>query len=55
MLKPLQAIRKKCLECCSNHYKEVRFCHLKDCPLHEYRLGTRPKRSKKEQHKLSNG
>lgn len=39
---PLKAIRKKCLDCCCNQYKEVKLCHLKDCSLWPYRFGKRP-------------
>lgn len=42
-LRPLKAIRMKCIECCNGQFKEVRLCHLIDCPLHEYRNGHRPK------------
>jgi len=33
------AIRKKCRDCCGNSTKEVRLCHLEDCPLHPFRFG----------------
>lgn len=42
-LTPIQAIRKKCLECQLNRYSLVRNCETKDCPLYLYRLGKRPK------------
>jgi len=41
---PIKAIRKKCLECCCNHYKQIRLCSSCDCSLHPYRLGKRPRR-----------
>ena len=34
-----QAIRAKCLDCCAGQSKEVKLCHLKDCPLWKYRFG----------------
>jgi hypothetical protein len=44
MLTPLKAIRKKCLECTCGSPKEVKECHITDCPLHPYRFGKNPKR-----------
>ncbi len=44
---PIKAIRKKCLECMCNQYKQVRLCQAGDCPLHPYRMGKRP--TKEEQ------
>ena len=46
---PLKAIRLYCLGCvCSTDehkfYKEVRDCHVENCPLHPYRMGHNPKR-----------
>lgn len=40
---PIKAIRAKCLECCNGQQKEVRKCVIISCPLHEYRMGHRPK------------
>ena len=40
-LKPLKAIRKKCLECQANQGIEVRNCNITDCPLWPYRMGKR--------------
>lgn len=40
---PVKAIRAKCLECCCGNVAEVRTCDLEECPLHEYRMGHRPK------------
>lgn len=40
---PMRAIRAKCLECCAGQTTEVRLCTLKNCPLHPYRMGHRPK------------
>jgi len=39
---PIKAIRANCLECMCGSYKEVRECHIEDCPLWPYRLGKRP-------------
>lgn len=40
---PIKAIRAKCIECCNGQQKEVRECAIASCPLHEYRMGHRPK------------
>ncbi len=42
---PLKAIRRKCLKCCAGSIKEVKCCHLENCPLWDYRFGKRPKSS----------
>ena len=34
-----QAIRLKCLECAGDSPKEVKLCHIFDCPLWDYRCG----------------
>ncbi|WP_164845556.1 hypothetical protein [Anaerosphaera multitolerans] len=34
-----QAIRKKCLDCSGQSFKEVKECPIKKCPLYRYRLG----------------
>jgi hypothetical protein len=44
-LTPIKAIRAKCLECCRGQRKEVRSCHITDCPIHPYRMGRRPART----------
>ena len=41
---PIQAIRKKCLDCVCGRNKEVRECPCEDCTLWPYRLGHRPKK-----------
>ena len=38
-LSPIQAIRKKCIICQGDNYKQVAECHLKDCPFFYYRFG----------------
>ena len=40
---PLKAIRQKCLDCCMGSAQEVRLCPVRDCALHQYRLGHNPK------------
>ena len=42
-LTPLKSIRKKCLQCMSGHYKEIRLCPSENCPLYQYRMGKNPK------------
>jgi len=39
---PRKAIRKKCLDCCAGNTNQILFCPVVDCPLWEWRLGTRP-------------
>ena len=41
---PLQAIRKKCLDCCCGQANEVRLCVCKDCTLYKFRFGHNPAR-----------
>lgn len=43
MLTPIKSIRAKCIECCCGSKQEVRQCSIKDCALHPYRMGHRPK------------
>jgi len=42
VLRPLKAIRAKCLDCCSGAYSDIRTCEIYDCPLWAYRMGKRP-------------
>lgn len=44
-LTPLQAIRKKCLDCCGGAYGVIRDCPIRTCTLYPYRLGKLPKES----------
>ena len=44
-LRPLKAIRLKCLDCSGGSPKEVRLCPAFGCPLWPYRMGKRPKDS----------
>lgn len=41
---PMKAMRAKCLDCCCGQIVEVRLCKVEKCPLHEYRMGRRPKK-----------
>lgn len=34
ILRPLKAVRAKCLDCCCGHYKEVALCAVTDCALY---------------------
>ena len=43
-IRPLRAIREKCLDCCCDQKLEVRLCPCKDCPLYPFRLGHNPNR-----------
>jgi hypothetical protein len=36
------AIRKKCLDCCSNSHLEVTLCPIPDCALWTFRTGNEP-------------
>ena len=38
-MSPLQAIRKKCLDCSNGRAHEVKHCPITKCPLYEYRSG----------------
>lgn len=40
-LTPIQAIRKKCLECSNGQYSEIRDCLIDTCPLYEFRVGSK--------------
>lgn len=41
--RPLKAIRAKCLDCCCGNSYEVNMCTAYECPLYEYRFGTKKK------------
>lgn len=41
---PLQAMRRKCLDCCCGSSKEVRRCPVKGCALWPFRFGKDPRR-----------
>lgn len=42
-LRPLKAMRAKCVDCSGGSSKLATECHILDCPLWPYRLGRRPK------------
>ncbi len=42
VLRPLKAIRAKCMDCTCYQPKEIRECHITKCPLWPYRMGKRP-------------
>ena len=42
VLRPLRAIREKCLDCCAGNRAEVKRCPVEKCTLHPYRMGHRP-------------
>ena len=42
ILRPLKAIRAKCLDCCYDNANYVRACDILDCSLWPYRFGKRP-------------
>ena len=46
---PMQAIRKKCLDCCVNQFLEIKTCPVLDCPLWKFRLGLHPFTKKNKQ------
>lgn len=45
---PVKAIRAKCLDCCCGQKKEVTLCSKSCCPLHPFRFGKNPFRTKRE-------
>lgn len=42
VLRPLKAIRMKCLDCCGGSSNEVKLCDIDTCTLWPYRSGHRP-------------
>jgi len=44
-LRPLKAIRAKCLECSGGSAAEVKACEAEDCALWPYRFGHNPQRA----------
>jgi hypothetical protein len=55
VLRPMKAIRAKCVECSGGNRAEVRQCEIEDCPLWPYRLGRRPKKQAKEVNDVTQG
>ena len=47
LLRPLKAMRAKCLDCCGGSKQEVKLCEITDCPLWTYRFGKRPRKTSK--------
>jgi hypothetical protein len=45
---PVKAIREFCLECCGDSNAEVKRCASVRCPLHPFRFGKNPYRTKRE-------
>ena len=45
---PLKAIRAKCLDCCCGQANEVKLCATLKCPLHPFRMGKNPYRTRRE-------
>lgn len=45
---PLKQIRLYCLQCVCGSSHEVKLCHIKDCPLWNFRFGTNPYRTKRQ-------
>ena len=45
ILRPLKAIRAKCVECSGGSTAEVKACEAEDCPLYPYRFGHNPQRA----------
>ena len=45
---PIRAIRKNCLDCSNNQFKDVKLCTVISCPLYPYRMGTRPSNETKD-------
>lgn len=45
---PVKAIREKCIDCCCGSTTEVALCEATDCPIHAFRFGKNPYRTKRE-------
>jgi hypothetical protein len=41
-MSPMEAIRRKCLDCCVGQIVEVRLCEAVSCPLWPFRAGRHP-------------
>lgn len=52
-LTPMQAIRRKCLECCNGQKREIKECTVKTCPLYEFRISERHHRKDNSSKQLS--
>ena len=42
---PMEAIRAKCLDCCTGSAQEVRYCVATACPSWPFRMGSNPFRA----------
>jgi hypothetical protein len=42
LVSPMQAIRRKCLDCCCGQIVEVKLCEAVACPLWPFRAGRHP-------------
>lgn len=38
-LTPLKSVRKHCLWCCKDDFREVKLCPAEGCPIHVFRMG----------------
>jgi len=45
VLRPLAAVRAKCMDCCCESWLEVKRCPAEDCALWPYRFGHRPQKA----------
>ena len=45
-MKPLKAVRKKCLWCMNEQPKEVKLCPTEDCELWPFRFGKNPNKNR---------
>ena len=57
-LRPLRAIRARCVDCCAGSAHEVKQCAVYGCALWPYRLGKRPKNGStlhERAHSIANG
>ena len=50
-----KAIRAYCMGCCGGNRAEVRRCHIRDCPLWWYRMGSPSKAENAEKAHVSDG
>jgi hypothetical protein len=47
VLRPMRAMREKCLDCCCGQVAMVRDCHITGCAIWPYRFGKSPNRKGK--------
>ena len=53
ILRPLKAIRSKCLDCSGGQLKEIRLCQIVSCSLWPYRMGKRPVKNHGDRYNLN--